>query len=118
MRVDHMNKTATAASTALPAGSSLILFVAYVLVVALFRRSGLFDITYHAIVLVLMGFAVAGHTPFQEIATAMLATMLIATVVSYLFSEGPRDQRALSPRKFRARAPILKHGASPVAAGK
>ncbi len=95
---------ATAASSALPAGSSLGLFLAYVLVVALFRRSGMFDIAYHVIVLVLMGFAIAGHTPFQEIATAMLATMLIATVVSYLFSEGPRDARARSERKYRSPA--------------
>jgi hypothetical protein len=98
-----MRNASAAASSSLPAGSSLVLFVAYVLVVALFRRSGLFDVTYHAIVLILMGFAVAGHTPFAEIATAMLATMLIATVVSYLFSEGPRDARAQSDRKLRAR---------------
>ncbi len=99
-----MRNTSAAASTALPAGSSLVLFLAYVLIVALFRRSGMFDIAYHVIVLVLMGFAVAGHTPFQEIATAMLATMLIATVVSYLFSEGPRDARGRGDHKFRGPA--------------
>jgi hypothetical protein len=96
-----MRHSSAAASSSLPAGSSLVLFLAYVLVVALFRRSGLFDFAYHAIVLVLMGFAVAGHTPFAEIATAMLATMLVATVVSYLFSEGPRDARGRSDRKLR-----------------
>ncbi|MGQ0676568.1 MAG: hypothetical protein ACT4N4_10855 [Rhodospirillales bacterium] len=99
-----MRNGSAAASSALPAGSSLVLFLGYVLVVALFRRSGMFDIAYHVIVLVLMGFAVAGHTPFQEIATAMLATMLIATVVSYLFSEGPRDPRGAADKKFRGPA--------------
>lgn len=98
------NTSAAATATALPAGSSLVLFLAYVLVVALFRRSGMFDLAYHVIVLVLMGFAVAGHTPFQEIATAMLATMLVATVISYLFSEGPRDARGRGERKFRSPA--------------
>jgi membrane protein implicated in regulation of membrane protease activity len=99
-----MRNTSSAASSALPVGSSLFLFLGYVLVVALFRRSGMFDIAYHVIVLVLMGFAVAGPTPFQEIATAMLATMLIATVVSYLFSEGPRDARGRGDRKYRSPA--------------
>ena len=112
------NTSSSTASSSLPAGTSLVLFVAYVLIVALFRRSGLLDVAYHAIVLVLMGFAAAGHTPFQEIATAMLATMLIATVASYLFSEGPRDARAQGPRKYSGRTLTFKPPPAPAAAGK
>ena len=103
-----MNKTSSSLSASLapwlPAGASLFLLVGYVAIVALFRRSGLFDFTYHAIVLVLMGFAIAGHTPFREIATAMLATMLVASVLSYLFGEGARDRRAQARRKYTERA--------------
>ncbi len=106
-----MNKTGNSLSNGLaswlPAGTSLFLFVGYVAIVALFRRSGLFDFTYHAIVLVLMGFAMAAHTPFREIATAMLATMLIASVLSYLFGEGARDRRAQARRKYSTHTAVL-----------
>jgi hypothetical protein len=51
-----MRHSSAAASSSLPAGSSLVLFLAYV---------------------------------------------LVATVVSYLFSEGPRDARGRSDRKLR-----------------
>ena len=106
-----MNKTTNSLSASLlpwlPAGTSLLLFVGYVAIVALFRRSGLFDFTYHAIVLVLMGFAMAANTPFREIATAMLATMLIASVLSYLFGEGARDRRAQARRKYSTRSVTL-----------
>lgn len=102
------NTSSTAITASYPAAAPFALVFGYVAVVALFRRSGLFDLTYHVIVLLLIGVSFAGGTPFREIATAMLATMLVASVFAYLFGVGQRDRRSIDARRFVRRAAGLR----------
>jgi hypothetical protein len=107
------NSSSSAISLSYPAAAPFALVFGYVAIVALFRRSGLFDLTYHIIVLVLIGVSFAGGTPFREIATAMMATMLVASVFAYLFGVGTRDPRGQGARKFHDRTATLRRASGP-----
>jgi len=111
------NTSGSALSLSYPAAAPFALVLGYVAVVALFRRSGLFDLTYHVIVLVLIGVSFAGGTPFREIATAMLATMLVASIFAYLFGVGARDRSRADARRFRRRGAGLRGRAFPLNQG-
>jgi hypothetical protein len=106
------NTSNNAISLSFPAAAPFALILGYVAVVALFRRSGLFDLTYHVIVLVLMGVSLAGASPFREIATAMLATILVASVFAHLFGVGARDSRRRDARRFLNRTATLRRVAT------
>lgn len=109
------NGSSTALSIAYPAASPFAMVFGYVAVVALFRRSGLFDLTYHVIMLVLIGVSFGAGSPFREIATSMVVTMLVASVFAYLFGVGTRDRRLPQARRFRRHMTALKHAAGPPA---
>ena len=108
------NSSNSAISLSYPAAAPFALVFGYVAIVALFRRSGLFDLPYHIIVLVLIGVSLAGGTPFREIATAMLATMLIASAFAYLFGVGTREPRGQGARKFHNRTATLRRASGPL----
>ena len=108
-----MRRLPSSFSASFPAGAPFALIFGYVAIVAMFRRSGLFDLSYHAIVLVLIGFSLGAGAPFREIATAMLATMLAASVFAYLFGAGARDERANVGRKFAGHFSVLDRRLNP-----
>jgi hypothetical protein len=107
------NGSSSAVSLTYPAAAPFALLFGYVAIVALFRRSGLFDLTYHVIVLVLIGFSIGGGSPFREVATAMLATLLAASIFAYLFGVGTRDPRGQGARKFHRRTATLGRASGP-----
>ncbi|MCC7046758.1 MAG: hypothetical protein IT562_08615 [Alphaproteobacteria bacterium] len=105
------NSSGTALSLTYPAASPFALVFGYVAVVALFRRSGLFDLTYHVIVLVLIGISFGGGSPFREIATAMVTTILAASAFAYLFGVGTRARQPAEARRLRRGTIALKRTA-------
>jgi len=106
-----MRKLTATVAGALPAGAPYALIFGYVGLVALARRERPFDLPFHVIVLLLIGFAVAGATPFREVATAMLTTLLVASTLAYLFGPGARDRRPASDRKFVVAKGLPRSGA-------
>ena len=71
----------------------LALVLGYAVVVVLLHRGNWFDLTFHVLVLALLGLAFGTGGPAAALATALLATILLASLLKLVSGTGPRATR-------------------------
>ncbi|MBL8703439.1 MAG: hypothetical protein JNM30_01275 [Rhodospirillales bacterium] len=87
------------------------LVLGYAAVILLARRTQWFDLTFHVLVLLLIGVALGAGGPARALATAVLVTILAASLLALVFgtgtrSPGERDRRPFANRTATLRRPL------------
>lgn len=87
------------------------LVLGYAAAVLLARRTHWFDLTFHVLVLLLIGIALGAGGPARALATAVLTTILAASLLTHVFgtgtrSPGERDRRPFANRTATLRRPL------------
>lgn len=93
--------------------ASLALVLGYALAVALTHRTGWFDLTFHLLVLLLIGLSLGPDSPARALATALLVTILAATVLGVLLGTGQRSPAEHARRPLANRTATLRRPSGP-----
>lgn len=97
----------TSLGAAAPMLGPVALVLGYVATVVAFHRARDFDLPFHIIVLILMGVMFGAPSPFREIATAMLATLLMASVFAHLLGLSGRRAKDIPRHRIETRTATL-----------
>lgn len=91
----------------------VLLVLGYAAAVVLARRGNWFDLPFHVLVLLLMGVALGAGGPARALATALLATILAASLLGLAFGTGSRSPGEHDRRPFANRTATLRRPSGP-----
>ena len=85
----------------------------YAATILLARRAGWFDLTFHVLMLLLIGIALGVDGPARALAAAVLATVLAASLLALTFGTGSRNPDERERRPFANRTATLRRPLGP-----
>jgi len=89
------------------------LVLGYAGIVLLARRTQWFDLTFHILVLLLMGIALGAGGPARALSVAALATILATALLGLVFGTGARSPGERDRRPFANRTATLRRSFGP-----